>query len=62
LKDTTLVNRALRNGIVIRPVNHFYYSKDNKPAYPQILFEFGSLPQQDIGKVVQKLYKAWSEG
>jgi GntR family transcriptional regulator / MocR family aminotransferase len=59
LKEASLVKRALHNGIVIRPASTFYNSGQQMPRKPEILFEFGSLPLQDIGKVVQKLYKAW---
>ena len=57
--EASLIDNARNNGIVIRPVSLFYRNKKSQGRLPEILFEFGSLPQEDIGKVVQKLYKAW---
>jgi GntR family transcriptional regulator/MocR family aminotransferase len=59
LGEREIVKRALDNGIQITPASEFYGEKTNIPRHPEVLFEFGSLPQGEIEKVVEKLYKSW---
>lgn len=59
LSEQELVKRAIESGISITPVSDFYYKKVNRPEQPEVLFEFGSLPVQEIENVVKKLYNAW---
>jgi GntR family transcriptional regulator/MocR family aminotransferase len=59
LSEAEIVRRAVESGILITPASDFYVDKANRPQKPEILFEFGSLPQDQIEKIVNKLYKAW---
>jgi GntR family transcriptional regulator/MocR family aminotransferase len=59
IKEEELINRARDNGILITPASGFYFDKANRPKQPEVLFEFGSLPQDKIEKVVGKLHTAW---
>lgn len=59
LKEAELITRARHSGILVTATSEFYYEKANRPGEPEILFEFGSLPQDKIEKVLEKLYKAW---
>ena len=59
LSEKEIIHRAQAAGIVVTPTSEFYSDKANIPRQPQVLFEFGSLPQEAIAQVVDKLYKAW---
>jgi GntR family transcriptional regulator / MocR family aminotransferase len=59
LSEAEIIRRALDSGILITPTSAFYSEKANLPRQREVLFEFGSLPQDEIEKVVEKLYKAW---
>jgi GntR family transcriptional regulator / MocR family aminotransferase len=59
LTQGEIVRRALDSGILITPVREFYAEKSNLPQHSEVLFEFGSLPEEDIEKVVKTLYMAW---
>lgn len=59
LSEKEVIQRAQASGIVVTPTSGFYSNKAAIPRKPQVLFEFGSLPQEVIGQVVEKLYKAW---
>lgn len=54
-----LIQRAQDHGIGIRPVSVFYTERSNAPGQPEILFEFGNIPSQEIEKVIQTLHRAW---
>ncbi len=59
LTEREIVRRAQDKGILITPASEFYAKKSNLPDKPEVLFEFGSLPVHEIGKVVEKLFDAW---
>ncbi|HEY9004594.1 MAG TPA: PLP-dependent aminotransferase family protein [Ohtaekwangia sp.] len=59
LSEKEMLVRAQNNGVVVTPASVFYFDKSNQPKYPEVLFEFGSLPLDEIKKIVGKLYKAW---
>jgi GntR family transcriptional regulator / MocR family aminotransferase len=59
LGEKEIIQRAQASGIVVTPTREFYSDKVNIPRKPQVLFEFGSLPEDAIGQIVDKLYKAW---
>jgi GntR family transcriptional regulator/MocR family aminotransferase len=59
LSEKEIIQRAQAKGIVVTPTSDFYSDKANIPRKPQVLFEFGSLPQEVIAQVVDKLYNAW---
>ena len=59
LSEREVVRRALVKGILITPASGFYADKSNVPPKPEVLFEFGSVPEDQIEKVVNKLYSAW---
>lgn len=59
LSESELIKRAAAKGILITPVSPFYLDKKNQPKNPEVLLEFGSMPENEIGKVVSTLYRAW---
>lgn len=59
LSESDLVSRALNYGIQLTPAGEFYSVKSNRPSSPEILFEFGSIPEDEIEKVVEQLFIAW---
>ena len=59
LPETEVVKRAAEQDILVTPASQFYYSKTRKPKQPEILFEFGSIPTDEIQNVFIKLYKVW---
>jgi GntR family transcriptional regulator/MocR family aminotransferase len=59
LSEKDLIRQALENGVVITPVSQFYHHKANQHKQPELLFEFGSIPENQIEDVVRKLYAAW---
>jgi GntR family transcriptional regulator/MocR family aminotransferase len=59
LSESALIMRASAIGILVTPASSFYANANNKPEKPQVLFEFGSVPLDEIAKVVSKLYKTW---
>ena len=61
LSEKEIIQRAQATGIAVTPTSGFYSNKGAMPRKPQVLFEFGSLPQDVIRPVVEKLYKAWFE-
>ncbi|SKC81657.1 GntR family transcriptional regulator / MocR family aminotransferase [Ohtaekwangia koreensis] len=61
LSEKEIIQRAKSCDIEVTPTSGFYSNKTSIPRKPQVLFEFGSLPQEVIGQVVEKLYKAWFE-
>jgi GntR family transcriptional regulator/MocR family aminotransferase len=61
LSEKEIIQRAKACDIEVTPTSGFYSNKASIPRKPQVLFEFGSLPQEVVGQVVEKLYKAWFE-
>jgi GntR family transcriptional regulator / MocR family aminotransferase len=59
LGEAEIIKRALENGIHIAPASVFYAHPGNIPRHPEVLFEFGSIPQDEIESVVEKLHAAW---
>lgn len=59
LTETEIVRRAAEQEIPVTPASQFYYSKKRSSKQPEILFEFGSIPANEIEKVFMKLYKVW---
>jgi GntR family transcriptional regulator / MocR family aminotransferase len=59
LSEKEIVKRALENGIQITPASEFYIDSSNRPKLPEVLFEFGSVPENEIATVVRKLHNAW---
>lgn len=59
LTEREIIRRALDKGILITSVSEFYAEKSNLPRKPEVLFEFGSLPEDQIESVVNTLYTAW---
>jgi GntR family transcriptional regulator / MocR family aminotransferase len=59
LSEREIINRALNKGILVTAAGEFYLDKVNRPRQPQVLFEFGSIPQDQIEKVVATLGVAW---
>jgi GntR family transcriptional regulator/MocR family aminotransferase len=59
LQEREVIRLAHESGVLITPASTFYSEKTNRPRRPEVLFEFGSLPQDKIEKVVEKLYVAW---
>lgn len=59
LSEKEVISRALDKGILLTAAGEFYLNKSNRPRQPEVLFEFGSLPQDQIEKVVAKLASAW---
>ncbi|MEJ1238307.1 PLP-dependent aminotransferase family protein [Chryseolinea sp. T2] len=56
--ESEIVKRAAEQGILVTPAGQFYMDKKRR-KHPEILFEFGSLPQSEIEGIINKLYKAW---
>ena len=61
LSEGEVIRRALDSGIFLTAASEFYYEKINRPRQPEVLLEFGSLPQDQIERVVSRLYSAWFE-
>lgn len=59
LSETEVVKRAAEHDILVTPASQFYFSKSTKAKNPEILFEFGSIPIDEIDKVFIKLYRLW---
>jgi GntR family transcriptional regulator/MocR family aminotransferase len=59
MTETEIVRRAAEQDILITAASQFYYSETRRPAQPEILFEFGSIPTDEIEKVFMKLYRVW---
>lgn len=59
LSEREVINRALDQGILLTAAGEFYQNKSNRPKHPEVLFEFGSIPQDQIERVVAKLSAAW---
>lgn len=57
--ESEVVRRAAGQGILVTPASNFYFDRLKRKKYPQILFEFGSLPASEIEGIINKLYKAW---
>ena len=53
-----IVLRAAEQDILVTPGSPFYHEKV-RLRHVEILFEFGSIPTEEIEKVIMKLYKAW---
>jgi GntR family transcriptional regulator/MocR family aminotransferase len=59
MSESEIVRRAVEQDILITPASQFYHSKARSSAQPEILFEFGSIPTDEIEKVFVKLYRVW---
>jgi GntR family transcriptional regulator/MocR family aminotransferase len=59
LSEREIINRARDKGILVTAAGEFYLNHENRPKQPQVLFEFGSIPQDQIEKVVATLAAAW---
>jgi GntR family transcriptional regulator/MocR family aminotransferase len=59
LVETEIVRRAAEQGVLVTPASQFYHSKKHKAKQPEILFEFGSIPTDEIENVLKKLFKVW---
>lgn len=59
LSEREIIKRAQESGILVTPVSEFYCKRANISRQPEVLFEFGSLPQHEIEKIVGKLCVAW---
>jgi GntR family transcriptional regulator/MocR family aminotransferase len=59
LSETEIVRRAAEQDILVTPAGQFYHSKKRSHKHPEILFEFGSIPTDEIEKVFMKLNKVW---
>jgi GntR family transcriptional regulator/MocR family aminotransferase len=59
LTETEIVRRAAEQDVLVTPARQFYHSKKHKAKQPEILFEFGSLPTNEIENVFVKLFKVW---
>lgn len=57
--EADLVSRAAEQDILVTPASQFYHLKENLPKHTEILFEFGSIPTEEIEKVITKLYRTW---
>lgn len=59
LTEAEIVSRAAEQEILVTPASQFYYSKKRIPKQPEILFEFGSIPADEIEGVFTRLFGAW---
>ncbi len=59
LSEREVIKRALDKGILVTAAGEFYFNKENRPRQPEVLFEFGSIPQDKIEKVLSTLADAW---
>ncbi|RAW02263.1 MocR-like pyridoxine biosynthesis transcription factor PdxR [Pseudochryseolinea flava] len=57
ISESEVVRRAADQGILVTPGSQFYHVRQ-KLKHVEILFEFGSIPTDEIEHVIQKLYKA----
>lgn len=62
LSEAEIVDRAAEQEILVTPGSQFYGEKVRRQKYVEILFEFGSIPTEEIERVIVKLYKAWFKG
>ena len=62
LTETELIQRALHNGIIVTGTRQFYHGKKIQMPYPEVLLEFGGIPEEKIEIVIQKLFNAWFQG
>ncbi|MBT1707336.1 PLP-dependent aminotransferase family protein [Fulvivirgaceae bacterium PWU5] len=60
LSETEVVERAAAQGVHVTAGSYYYRSRSNSKRRPEVLFEFGSLPEDQIEGVVRKLGLAWS--
>jgi GntR family transcriptional regulator/MocR family aminotransferase len=61
LNEEELIRRSQDAGIKLTPASGFYYQTSNKPDKPEVLLEFGSLPPEEVGNIIRKVYAAWFE-
>lgn len=59
LTETELIKRAFDNGIIVAGAQQFYHRKKMKKGHPQVLLEFGGIPEGKINILIQKLFIAW---
>lgn len=60
LTERELIKRAFDNGIIVAGAQQFYHDKKlYKSNQPQVLLEFGGIPEGKIEMVIQKLFNAW---
>jgi GntR family transcriptional regulator/MocR family aminotransferase len=59
LSEEELIKRAYDKGIIVTQVSAFYSEKKNRPVEPEVLFEFGSLPEDEIEKLIANLFRTW---
>jgi GntR family transcriptional regulator/MocR family aminotransferase len=59
LSETEIIRRAAEHDVLVTPASQFYHYKKHKAKQPEILFEFGSIPTDEIEKVLMKLFKIW---
>ena len=58
LPEAEIVKRAALQGILVTPASQFYH-KPKRLRHAEILFEFGSIPLQEIEAIIARLHKAW---
>jgi GntR family transcriptional regulator/MocR family aminotransferase len=59
LTETELIQRALDDGIVVAGARQCYHNKRSRKAHPEVLFEFGSIPEDKIETIIGRLFSAW---
>lgn len=57
--ESELVALAAERGILVTPASQFYQHVKKRSKYREILFEFGSIPETEIGNIIAKMYAAW---
>jgi GntR family transcriptional regulator / MocR family aminotransferase len=59
LGEDELIKRAADHGIQVTAAGPFYYDKRNQAGRREVLFEFGSLPEDKIEPVIDELFRVW---
>jgi GntR family transcriptional regulator / MocR family aminotransferase len=59
LTEAELIKRAFDNGVIVAGASQFYHDKKMQGIHPQVLLEFGGIPEGKIEMVIQKLFNAW---
>ena len=59
LSEAELIKRAFDSGIIVAGAQQFYHDKKIQGSRPQVLLEFGGIPESKIEVVIQKLFSAW---
>ena len=59
LTETELIQRALDGGIVVAGARQCYQNKNSRKARAEVLFEFGSIPEDKIETIIRRLFDAW---